>query len=92
MPKSRSKSNVIPMLKCRICGLPVSPKVDVAFGVGSKPLFYAHKGACAETIADTTELVGRVARIVLDAKKPGFAESAVKGLDKLKRLAHVLFE
>lgn len=85
------KSNVIPLLKCRICGRPVTT-ADVAFGVGTKALFYAHSGECAETIADTTELVGRFARIAIEAKRPGLIKSVTKGIDKLQRLARILSE
>ena len=84
-------STVIPMPLCRVCGKPVSSS-DVAFGVADKPIFYAHTGDCAEVITGTTATIGKLTRIMLENKHPGFLKAITRGIDKMQRLARVLAE
>lgn len=55
---------------CKICGLPVDPKVDVAFGAKGKVLFAAHRGKCEDTVRASIGGARTVAETLLRVKAP----------------------
>jgi hypothetical protein len=55
---------------CRVCGEPVDPKVDVAFGHRGKVMFAAHEGRCAEVVRQSVSGLGQVANVLLQRKAP----------------------
>lgn len=89
---AKSGSKKIQKPRCRICRRTVSPDKDVAFGVGTKALFYTHKGECEDAVNSATDTLGKFTRILLETKQPGLAKQISSTIDKFQRVARILSE